>query len=92
MCDCEKYACTHPDKKMDPQACTPEQILECHGPDAVEHPCAIPINPQACTPEQIRKCHGANARVPLRELGRSVACTRGRGDQVHPLTWIGINT
>lgn len=36
MCCREKCACDHP--QQEPQACTPEQIRECHG-EAAEHPC-----------------------------------------------------
>lgn len=39
MCCDEKCGCTHPEKKRDPQECTPEQIRECHGEEAEEHPC-----------------------------------------------------
>jgi len=38
MCD-ETCGCTHPGEKRDPQECTPEQIRECHGEEAEEHPC-----------------------------------------------------
>jgi len=38
MCCDEKCGCTHPDKKRNPQECTPEQIRECHG-EVTEHPC-----------------------------------------------------
>jgi ArsR family transcriptional regulator len=37
MCD-ETCGCAHPGEKQDPQACTPEQVRECHG-EAEEHPC-----------------------------------------------------
>ena len=38
MCD-ETCGCTYPGEKRDPQECTPEQIRECHGEEAQEHPC-----------------------------------------------------
>lgn len=34
----ETCGCAHPGEKGDPQACTPEQISECHG-EAEGHPC-----------------------------------------------------
>jgi ArsR family transcriptional regulator len=39
MCCDETCGCTHPGEKRDPQECTPEQIRECHGEKAEEHPC-----------------------------------------------------
>ncbi len=37
-CRDTKTECCHPEKKPDPQECTPEQIEECHG-EGAEHPC-----------------------------------------------------
>ncbi len=37
-CHDAKSECCHPEKKRDPQECTPEQIEACHG-EAAEHPC-----------------------------------------------------
>ena len=39
MCRDETCGCTHPGEKQDPRECTPEQIRECHGEEAKEHPC-----------------------------------------------------
>jgi hypothetical protein len=36
-CGEAKEGCCHPEKKRDPQECSPEQIRECHG-EAPEHP------------------------------------------------------
>jgi hypothetical protein len=38
MCCGDKCGCEHPEKKVDPTECSPEQIRECHG-DVEEHPC-----------------------------------------------------
>jgi len=40
MCECCGSGCQNPDKREEkPEACSPEQIEECHGTDA-GHPCA----------------------------------------------------
>lgn len=49
-CDKETCCCQNPDKKAEPHTeCTPERIVECHGPAATaeNHPCTC-----GCT------CHG----------------------------------
>ena len=47
---CDKSGCAHPEKQQRAEACTSEQIRECHG-DVQAHPCA-------CTPERVHECHG----------------------------------
>jgi ArsR family transcriptional regulator len=39
MCCKQDKDCKHPDRKPQPEDCTPEQIIECHGEDVTHHCC-----------------------------------------------------